>query len=137
MAKAVKAFRFSKNMEQSLEHIQQTENIKSATATIEFLIQFWHQKHTAEAAHVQLQQQHKTLTLHTKYLNQLRRENYILLDLLNAICLEQSITACPPHHEHVWRSHAMSQARENLSKFLKQVFVKNAWNEKGGNSHAH
>lgn len=106
----------------NLREIKESNGLKSITAAIEY----------AAAAHVGTQEAveqqrrlERTLAQHKKYLNELRRNDYLIIALMNAITLSLDVSYAPPHHDKLFRSQALQAAHENLSAYLDSIMTRN------------
>lgn len=126
MAKQAKHIRISEQCLSDLYHLMETHDLHSLSATIEFLVQDYsflqqEQKQMTERLH----HIERITNLNKKYLNELRRYSFLLLELLNAICMQQNISFCPPHTSRDFRSQALQIAYQNLDRYMQDVLTKN------------
>lgn len=108
-------YSFSEECLHQLEAIRAEHGLKSITAAIEFIAAGW----ATQQALL------KTLELLKKYTNELRRNDYLCIDLLNAITIQQDISVVPPHHERTMRSPALQDSYKNLNDYLNSIATKN------------
>lgn len=107
--------RLSEKCREDLAKIQESAGLKTMTAAIE----------RAAATYAQQADMNATLRLIKKYLNELRRNDYLILDLLNAFALQMDVSQLPPHHIKNMRSPALQSAHDNLSGYLNDVLTRN------------
>lgn len=115
MSSTRSTYSFSEECLCQLEAIRVEHGLKSITAAIEFIATGW----------VTQQALLKTLDLLKKYANELRRNDYLCIDLLNAITIQQDISVVPPHHERTMRSPALQDSHNNLTEYLNSIATKN------------
>ena len=126
MAKQAKHIRISEQCLSDLYCLMEKHDLHSLSATIEFLVQDYsllqqEQKQILE----RLNSMERTANLNKKYLNELRRHSFLLLELLNAICMQQNVSICPPHMNKDFRSQALQIAYENLDRYMQDILTKN------------
>ena len=126
MVKQAKHIRISEQCLSDLYCLMEKYDLHSLSATIEFLVQDYsllqqEQKQIAERLHPI----ERITSLNKKYLNELRRYNFLLLELLNAICMQQNVSICPPHMNKDFRSQALQIAYGNLDRYMQDVLTKN------------
>lgn len=108
-------YRLSDECLRNLELIQAQHGLKSATAAIEFA-----------AANLRPQADlYKQIELMKKHINELRRNEYLVIDLLNALTLQLDVSTVPPHHVSAMRSPALNDAQSNLKGYIDAVLTKN------------
>lgn len=108
-------YRLSDECLRNLELIQTQHGLKSITAAIEFA-----------AANLRPQADlYKQVELMKKHINELRRNEYLVIDLLNALTLQLDISTVPPHHVSAMRSPALNDAQKNLRGYLDTIAAKN------------
>lgn len=101
------------------------------TAALEYLIQYYMKnQQTLSSLSVQITDFRRELDLHRKYLNELRRNDFLTLDMLNVICIEKNIPQAVPHTDKAYWSDAYAGARQNLSEFLNEVQTRNKYGDK-------
>lgn len=100
---------------------QKENNLKSLTAAVELTAAAYQSNQKlikkAESIDVQLAQL-------KKYINELRRNNYLIISLLNAITLQQGTALVPMHHDKRFRSPALATAHDNLAVYMKEVMTR-------------
>lgn len=126
MAKQAKHIRISEQCLSDLYCLMEKYNLGSLSTTMEFLTQDYlllrqEQKQITERLH----HIERIISLNKKYLNELRRYSFLLLELLNAICMQQNVSICPPHMNKDFRSQALQIAYENLDRYMQDVLTKN------------
>lgn len=126
MAKQAKHIRVSEQCLSNLYHLMEVRDLGSLSATIEFLVQDYsllqqEQKQITEMLH----HIERITSLNKKYLNELRRHSFLLLELLNAICMQQNVSICPPHMNKDFRSQALQIAYGNLDRYMQDILTKN------------
>ena len=126
MAKQAKHIRISEQCLSDLYCLMEKHDLHSLSATIEFLVQDYsllqqEQKQITEMLH----HIERITSLNKKYLNELRRHSFLLLELLNAICMQQNVSICPPHMNKDFRSQALQIAYENLDRYMQDILTKN------------
>ena len=126
MAKQARHIRISEQCLSNLTHLKETHGLCSLSTTMEFLTQDYlllrqEQKQITERLH----HIERIANLNKKYLNELRRYSFLLLELLNAICMQQNISFCPPHTNRDFRSQALQIAYENLDRYMQDILTKN------------
>lgn len=126
MPKQARHIRVSDQCLAELYQLSKTFDLGSLSSTLEFLVQDYVQLQKERRKFVdRLESIEKVSTLNKKYLNELRRNSFLLLDLLNAICMEQNIPFCPPHTNKDFRARALQLAYENLDHYMQEVLTKN------------
>lgn len=110
--------RLSEHERNILLEIQQAQNLTSMSAAVRFVLE----NHKATSAEQMTERNINTqLDVLKKYLNELRRNNFIVLELLNAICINAEISYVPPHNVANQQSTAYISAKEHLNEFMKDV----------------
>lgn len=115
MTKKKTSIKLSENTIQEIEVIKGRYHLNTNTAAIE------------QAVHVYATQEDilKELALMKKYLNEIRRNNYLELGLLNAITITLNVPTAMPHQDPKYQSMALISAHENLSIYLNEIATKN------------
>lgn len=121
-----KNLHLSKDCMDSLTQIMEQTSAKSVTAAIELAAAAY--SSSAALADLQAATNHQ-LELIKKHVNELRRNNYIIIALLNAMVIDMDISMVPMHHEKQLRSPALTSAHENLSIYLSEVMTKISEND--------
>lgn len=125
-----KNFRIDEQVQNSLTIICQQLGM-TETAALEYLIQYYMKnQQTLSDLSVQIGDFRRELDLHRKYLNELRRNDFLTLDMLNVICIEKDIPQAVPHTDKAYWSDAYAGARQNLSDFLNEVQTRNKYGDK-------
>lgn len=118
MAEAKTSVRLSKKCLDEIKKIQQENNLKSYTAGIEFMAGLYS---STNEFNQQLKEMDRKINLTIKHINELRRNDYLLIDLLNAVTMELNISEVVMHHKAAFRSSALQSAMDNLSVYLNEV----------------
>lgn len=125
-----KNFRIDEQFQNSLTIICQQLGM-TEMAALEYLIQYYMKnQQTLSDLSVQIGDFRRELELHRKYLNELRRNDFLTLDMLNVICIEKDIPQAVPHTDKAYWSDAYAGARQNLSDFLNEVQTRNKYRDK-------
>ena len=115
------SYRLSPECLDQLRMIKVENGLSSITAAIEFSASAY--SGTKELLAALGTADHKMSNIN-KSINELRRNDYLILALLNAISVEMDISNVPPHHDSKFRSPALSSAHENIQGFLADVMTK-------------
>lgn len=105
----------SGEIKETLKEIMAENGLSTISAAIGFAVS--HHQGNAQMAH--------ELALLKKYANEIRRNNYILIGLLNAVTLHLDVSYVPPHHVKSMQSTALQAAHVNLSEYLDEIMAKN------------
>lgn len=107
---------------EDLERIRTSRNLKSLTAAIELAAA----EYVDSRQLIELQAATDAkLDLLKKYTNELRRSEYLVIGLLNAITLKLDISDVPPHHDKVFRSPALQSAHNHLDTYMNEILTRN------------
>ncbi len=117
-----KNFDFSEEEIGQLETIREEQDCPTLISAVRFLISFY-EKNKELTGEFQ-----RDLKLNKRYLNELRRNEFILLDLLNILCIHLDISSVPSHADPQNHGTAYSDARENLKQYMHEIFT---WNRTG------
>ena len=114
-----KTFDFSTEQMERLEAIRVEQNCPTLISTVRYLISFYERNKglTDTVFH--------NLNLNKRYLNELRRNDFLILDLLNALCIHLDISAVPSPADAQNRGTALNDAGENLKQYLHEIFTRN------------
>lgn len=113
-----KAFRFSPEMLSNLDEIAKRLQCNDTQALAYALQQ------TAGQAQQDAQASQRELKLHRKYLNELRRNEFLILDLLNAICMNLNVETVLDHSQKDFVGPALADAKNNLSSYLHNILTR-------------
>ena len=116
--KPQKNFRFSSDMLENLKTITNQLHCNETQALAYALHQ------TAGQAQQDAQASQRELKLHRKYLNELRRNEFLILDLLNAICMTLNVGTVLDHSQKDFVSPALADAKSNLSSYLHNILTR-------------
>lgn len=118
MEKTKKTFRFSSDMLEDLKAITDQLHCNETQALAHALQQI--AKQTQQDA----QASQRELKLHRKYLNELRRNEFLILDLLNAICMNLNVETVLDHSQKDFVGPALADAKNNLSSYLHNILTR-------------
>ena len=118
MEKSKKTFRFSLDMLEDLKAITDQLHCNETQALAYALQQ------TARQTQQDAQASQRELKLHRKYLNELRRNGFLILDLLNAICMTLNVGTVLDHSQKDFVSPALADAKSNLSSYLHNILTR-------------
>lgn len=117
-----KSFRLSQEQLKNIQAIKETHHLKTETAAIEYAL-------TATISADDLSQKLDTieheLFLLKKYTNELRRNNHILLSLVDAISFKLDIQNVPVRDDKRFRTPAYLDAHAKMQEYLDAVMAKN------------
>ncbi len=108
-----------------LNDLQQSLNIKTRSALIDHIVK----EYVSNTDHLeQTKQQQKAvdkkLDLVKKYLNECRRNDFLILSMLNALAIEGNVTYAPDHTNERMQSGAFKSARENLREYMQAIQIR-------------
>lgn len=117
-----KTFCLTENQIENIKAIKEKHHLKTETAAIEFAL-------TETILNSDLSQKLDTieheLFLLKKYCNELRRNNHILLSLVDAVALKLDIQTVPQRDDKRFRTPAYLSAHSNMREYLDAVMAKN------------
>ena len=116
--KPQKNFRFSSDMLENLKAITNQLHCNETQALAYALQQ------TAGQTQQDDQAFQRELKLHRKYLNELRRNEFLILDLLNAICMNLNVETVLDHSQKDFVGPALADAKSNLSSYLHNILTR-------------
>lgn len=116
--KPQKNFRFSSDMLENLKTITNQLHCNETQALAYALQQ------TAGQIQQDAQASQRELKLHRKYLNELRRNEFLILDLLNAICMNLNVETVLDHSQKDFVGPALADAKSNLSSYLHNILTR-------------
>ena len=102
-----------------LEMICEEQNCPNLISTVRFLIGYY------EKNKVLNNEIRHNLKLSKRYLNELRRNEFMVLDLLNAMCIVLNISSVPSHADSQNHGTALTDAMENLRQYMRDIFTRN------------
>lgn len=111
---------FSEECVELLEKIKLENNLTSVTAAIEFAVSSHQGIQELQAS---LLENKKQTALLKKHINELRRNEYLIISMLNAMTLQLNVPTAPMHHEKKFRSPALIAAHNNLAIYLNEVMT--------------
>lgn len=114
-----KTFDFTPEQIASLEKICEEQNCPNLISTVRFLIGYYEKNKELNDAI------RHDLKLNKRYLNELRRNEFVILDLLNAMCITSNISSVPSHADLQNRGTALNDAMENLKRHVHEIFTRN------------
>lgn len=114
-----KTFDFTPEQIASLEKICEEQNCPNLISTVRFLIGYYEKNKELnnEIRH--------NMKLSKRYLNELRRNEFMVLDLLNTICIALNISSVPSHVDPQNRGTALNDSMENLRRYMHEIFTRN------------
>ena len=118
MEKTKKTFRFSSDMLEDLKAITDQLHCNETQALAYALQQ------TAGQTQQDAQASQREWKLHRKYLNELRRNEFLILDLLNAICMNLNVETVLDHSQKDFVGPALADAKNNLSSYLHNILTR-------------
>ena len=116
--KPQKNFRISSDMLENLKAITDQLHCNDTQALAYALQQ------TAKQTPQDAEASQRELKLHRKYLNELRRNEFLVLDLLNAICMNLNVETVLDHSQKDFVGPALADAKSNLSSYLHNILTR-------------
>ena len=113
---------------QTLQELSRDTELYNDSAAVRMCIKFYYDNHDImESMKLELLDLHHELDLIKKYSNEQRRMLFLVVDLLNMICINQNVPPAPSFKDKDFQSSALQQSQMNLSEFLKDIAVKNKY----------
>lgn len=120
-------FRVDENTENIILQLQKEKGFKSKNKTIKYMLTSYY---TNEELKKEIQQIHHDLMLQRKYLNELRKNEFIILDLLNAITYASNIDLPVNHNSKDLQSIAFQNASHHYREYISEIQTRIAENNK-------
>lgn len=121
-------FRFSEEVMQGIRRIQEERGIGTMTGAVEYAVANYFD---AENIKARIDALAIKVDAVKKYMNECRRNDYLMLSLLDVMALKLNITDVNEWRDKKSRSVAMDKAQESLSNYLNDIATRNRAVSKG------
>lgn len=109
-----------------VKKFQEKNNLKTMNETLNLIIKNYS---LSIATLEEIKQIHHDLMLQRKYLNELRKNEFIILDLLNAITYASDLHLPVNHNNKDFQSIAFQNALNNYREYMEEIQTKIAENK--------
>ncbi len=116
--------------ELNLQKLKEIKNIKQVKSTSKAINKIIEETYNKMDLQTELKQIHQDLMLQRKYINSIRRDNFLILHLLNAITYQLDIVKEVNHTNPDFKSIAYINAEKDLKKYMTEITTKIAENNK-------
>lgn len=120
-------FRVDEYTENIILQLQKEKGFKSKNKAIKYMISSYYAN---EELKKEIKSIHHDLMLQRKYLNELRKNEFLILHLLNAITYAGNIDLPVNHNSKDWQSMAFQYAVKDYRQYLAEIQTKMAENNK-------
>lgn len=115
-------YRISDDGKKAIAKIKEDRNLNTDTAAIEYALASYISNQTISGELESIRKENQNLA---KNVNELRRSEYVITAILNAMSLKMDIKSVLAHHEPLSRAPALISAQENLSDYLAGLQTQN------------
>lgn len=119
--------RLDEKTENLILQLQKEKSIKSKNDVINYMLNSYYPNNNIQS---ELKKIHHDLMLQRKYLNELRKNEFLILNLLNAITYASNINLPVNHNNKDLQSIAFQNALINYREYISQIQTKISENDK-------